>query len=315
MRGSSGAGEESPSSPPSVDRKERTVKAFRNVLVTTDFSPASKPAVSAAVDLASASGGRLWIVHVIPPIPRGAAPRLYREMGEFLRADAERRLRRLATAAGARGVRARPLLLQGPVHEAVRRVALERRVGLVVVGTHGRTGAARVFLGSVAEKLIATATRPVLAVKRRARRPIPRTVVFATDFSRASGPAWKIALDLARSVGARLRIVHAQVPLAEGQALRWAYAEAERELLADARKRLEALRRSAQRAGMRADILLLRGEPYREISRAARTARDPWVVVGTHGRTGLPRVLLGSVATRVLATAPCPVLTVRAKRS
>ena len=171
------------------------------------------------------------------------------------------------------------------------------------------------FLGSVAARLIATSSRPVLAVKRRPRRPIPRTVVFATDFSRASGPAWKTALDLARSVGARLRIVHAHVPLAEGQALRWAYVEAERELLADARKRLEALRRAAQRAGVRADILLLRGAPHQVIGRAARTVPDAWIVVGTRGRTGLPRLLLGSVATRVVATAPCPVLAVRATRS
>lgn len=290
------------------------MRRFERILVTTDFSPASRPAVSLAMDLAAENRGRLWIAHAVPPIPRGSVPRVYREMHEFVRSDAERRLERLAAAANARGVRAEPLLLQGAAPDAVRRAARERRVRLVVVGTHGRTGAARVFLGSVAARLVATAPCPVLAVRRRPRKPLPRTLMFATDFSRASGPAWKTALELARAAGARLRIVHVQRPLAEGQALRWAYAEAERELLAEAGKRLDRLREAARRTGARADTMLLRGTPHEAIGRAARTAPDTWIVVGTHGRTGLSGALLGSVAARVVATSPCPVLTVRASR-
>lgn len=287
---------------------------FRNILVTTDFSSASRAAVSAAMDLAAECQGMLWIAHVVPAVPRGEVPRIYREMNEFLRSDAERRLKRLAAAANARGVRARPLLLQGAAPEAVRRAARERRAGLVVAGTHGRTGAARVFLGSVAARLVATATCPVLSVKRKPRKPIPRTVVFATDFSRASGPAWRTALDLAHSAGARLRIVHVRRPFAEGQALRWAYAEAERDVLAEAGKRLDRLRDAARRKGVRADAIVLHGTPHEAIGRAARMVPDAWIVVGTHGRTGLSGALLGSVAARVVATAPCPVLTVRASK-
>ena len=239
---------------------------------------------------------------------------MYREMDEFLRSDATRRLKRLAAAAKARGVRAEPLLLQGPAPEAVRRAARQRRAGLIVVGTHGRTGAARVFLGSVAARIVATAPCPVLAVKRKPRKAIPRTVVFATDFSRASAPAGRTALALARSAGARLRIVHVRKPLAQGQPLRWAYSEAEGELIAEAGRRLHRLRDAARRTGARADDMVLRGIPHEAIGRAARTVPEAWIVVGTHGRTGLSGALLGSVAARVLATAPCPVLTVRASK-
>jgi universal stress protein A len=136
-------------------------------------------------------------------------------------------------------------------------------------------------------------------------------VLFATDFSRASKPAWKKALALARANRARLRIVHAMEPLAGGQPARWAYAEAEAEVRADVRKRLQELVREARRSGLRAEALVLRGVPREAIVRAARGLKGAWIVVGTHGRTGFPSVFLGSVASRVVATAPCPVLTVR----
>jgi nucleotide-binding universal stress UspA family protein len=144
---------------------------FRNVLVATDFSSASRPAFRRAVALAAASRAVLWIGHVIPPAPRrvdgGALPRMYREMDAFIRSDAEKRLRALAELARRAGVRARPLLLSGVPHEAIRRAARARRADVVVLGTHGRTGVARLVVGSVASRVVATAPCPVLTVRPR----------------------------------------------------------------------------------------------------------------------------------------------------
>lgn len=151
--------------------------------------------------------------------------------------------------------------------------------------------------------------------KRPLRRPGSglRRIFFATDFSAASNPAWRKALEIAKSSGASLTILHVVAPLALGHSARWAYAELEAELRTDARRRLEALRRRAQTNGVTAETLLLRGEPHVEIARAARARRAGWIVVGTHGRTGLAGAFIGSVASRVVATAPCPVMTVRRK--
>jgi universal stress protein A len=82
---------------------------------------------------------------------------------------------------------------------------------------------------------------------------------------------------------------------------------------AEARKQIQALVAKAKRAGVRATALVMVGSPYEVIVRAARSKRVDVLVLGTHGRTGLPRFFLGSVAARVLATAPCPVLTVRGR--
>jgi nucleotide-binding universal stress UspA family protein len=286
----------------------------RNVLVATDFSPASRPALRCAVELCAATGATLWIGHVVPPLPKGALPLVYREMDVFLRRDAEKRLRALTRAAQDRGARARAILLRGSPTEALRRAASARHADLLVLGTHGRTGLARFFIGSVAARIVATSTLPVLSVQRFRGSGKVRRILFATDFSDASRAAWKIALELAKTNRARLRIVHVVPPLALGQGARWAYAEAEAEARANARKRLRALQQSARKAGVTAEILLVRAIPHEGIVRAARSVRDGWVVLGTHGRTGAAAAFVGSVASRVVAAAPCPVLTVRAAK-
>lgn len=151
------------------------------------------------------------------------------------------------------------------------------------------------------------------------KRPIRRSrtfrrVLFATDFSAASARAWNQALDIARANRAALRIVHVVSPLAQAQSVRWAYRELEAETLADAKKRMLALLRRARAVGVRASELYSRGTPHEGILRAARSHKADLIVIGTHGRTGLSGALLGSVAARVVATAPCPVMTVRGRR-
>ena len=287
------------------------MRRFRNIVMATDFSRASRPALRRAVDLAVASGARLWIVHVIPSMPIASAPRMYEEMEAFVRSDSEKRLRVLIGAATAAGARARALLLHGVPHEAVRRAARAHHADLIVLGTHGRTGLARAFIGSVATRILATAPCPVLSVKQRRGSATARNLLFATDLSPASKPAWERALGLARANRAPLQIVHVLTPLAQGQIARWAYAEAEAEIRAEAWKELQTLLRRARRAGVRAKVLLVRGVAHEAVDRAARAMKDGWIVVGTHGRTGVSGAFLGSVAGRVVATAPCPVLTVR----
>ena len=212
------------------------MRKLRNILIATDFSPASRPAFRSAVELAAESGARLWIAHAIPAIPAGRIPRMYQDMDAFLQAEADKRLRALTGAARARGATARALALRGLPHEAVRRAARAHRVELIVLGTHGRTGLKRALLGSVATRIIATAPCPVLSVARRRGAAKARRVLFATDFSEASRPAWRGALQLAKANEAGLRILHVWAPLARGQGARWAYAEAE---AGDSRGRVE----------------------------------------------------------------------------
>jgi nucleotide-binding universal stress UspA family protein len=290
---------------------------FRRILAATDFSPESRAAARAGATLAAKHRGILWIAHAVPTVidSPGGLPRMYREMQALVEADSNRHLSAAVRAASKPGVAARALDLRGSAADAIRRAAVSKKADLVVVGTHGRTGLPRLLVGSVAAKILATSPCPVLAVSRRAFSGRVRRIVVGTDFSPASRRAWETALSLARNQRGRLRVVHAVRPLAQGQAVAWAYAEAEAALVAEARVRLRKLVAEARRAGVSADAVVLIGAAHEVLAGAARGQRDAWIVVGTHGRTGLRGALLGSVAARVVATAPCPVLTVRSGTS
>ncbi len=144
--------------------------AIRRILHATDFSRASRAAFQRAVELARASRAELTLVHVFtPPLvyaPDGyALPQAYQEMLDSVRSQAQKQLDTLLAKARAAGVRARGLLLEGVPHDRIVRAAKSRRADLVVIGTHGRTGLARLFLGSVAGRVVAAASCPVLTVR------------------------------------------------------------------------------------------------------------------------------------------------------
>jgi nucleotide-binding universal stress UspA family protein len=143
---------------------------------------------------------------------------------------------------------------------------------------------------------------------RKARR-----ILFATDFSKASQAAWKEAVALGKADGGRLIVAHAlRMPpfTPEGYVLPQTSSELEVAVRREATEQMESLLSRTRKAGLRAEGLLLKGRPEEVIPRAAKKQGVDLVVVGTHGRTGLPRLLLGSVASRIIAAAECPVLAV-----
>lgn len=144
-----------------------------------------------------------------------------------------------------------------------------------------------------------------------------RHILHPSDFSRASGKAFATALGLARGNRAALTVVHVLTPIVpiagEGYVLPETYEQIEASTRAAAQEQLDRLVAKAKTAGVRGTGLLLTGAPHDQIVRAARSRRADLVVIGTHGRTGLARFFLGSVAARVAALASCPVLIVRGR--
>jgi nucleotide-binding universal stress UspA family protein len=145
-----------------------------------------------------------------------------------------------------------------------------------------------------------------------------RTIMHPTDFSRASSPAFKRAVDMAKDNRAQLLVVHvlasaAPIMMADGYVSPKAYQDMEAAARAGAQKELRRLAEQAKRSGVRVRPLLLEGIAHERIAQAVRSRKADLLVIGTHGRTGFARFFLGSVASRVLAISPCPVLTVRGK--
>ena len=144
-----------------------------------------------------------------------------------------------------------------------------------------------------------------------------RRILVATDFSAGSRVAFDRAVVLARAAGAPLVIAHVLAPVGPvpgDGAFPGLYEQMASAIRADGSKKLEALVSRARRARVRTKGALLEGAPHDALVRSARRHGADLIVMGTHGRTGIRRILLGSVASRVVATAPCPVLTVRASR-
>jgi len=139
-------------------------------------------------------------------------------------------------------------------------------------------------------------------------------ILMATDFSSASSPAFERALALAKDLSAQLLLLHAYQDRALpelGFAPTGSFEEWDRDVLARAEARLEPLLARARAEGVEAEALLVPGFPDEAIVETARQRGADLIVVGTHGRRGAARLMLGSVAARVVAGAPCPVLTAR----
>ena len=148
---------------------ERSSGMFRRILVATDFSPASAPAFDQAVAIAKRDGAQLLILHAyqesgLMELSRAPA-KVYKEWEQKLRATVEKKMRPLVEHVRKEGVEARALLLSGFADETIIEAARQQGADLIVMGTHGRRGAARFFLGSVAARVISTAPCPVMTVR------------------------------------------------------------------------------------------------------------------------------------------------------
>ena len=125
------------------------------------------------------------------------------------------------------------------------------------------------------------------------------------------------AIDLAKGNRARLTILHAyvpSVPLMPEQyieASTWDRVDTETRRWAE--RQVEKLNEKARKRGVRASAMMVTGDPAQQIVRTALSTRADLIVVRTHGPRGFSKFFLGSVAEHVIATAPCPVMTVRGK--
>ena len=137
-----------------------------------------------------------------------------------------------------------------------------------------------------------------------------RTILHPTDFSPGSAAAFDYACDLAREAGSRLIVLHAfgpAVPVAAEGVILSADLE---ELRTLAQRELDAIRPADP--AVRVERVVREGPTTQTILEAIEEFKPDLLVMGTHGRTGFRRLVLGSVAEEVLRKAPCPVLTVKA---
>jgi nucleotide-binding universal stress UspA family protein len=145
---------------------------MRRILLASDFSEASRPALATAVRMAKRDRATLTILHVTEPrMPVSAAQSTayagWEQHEKQLRAWAQRQLARMTAAATKAGVHAEGVLAEGSAAREIVRAARRRHTELVVIGTHGQRGLAKLFLGSVTAGVVATSACPVMTVRGR----------------------------------------------------------------------------------------------------------------------------------------------------
>jgi nucleotide-binding universal stress UspA family protein len=288
------------------------------ILVPHDFSAHSDAALRRAVELARTAKGRLHLLHAYAWPVRGVMPydmAMPAGVWDAIRQGTLEKLEEIRTDVAKQGVPVTAeVSAQLPV-EAIVAAAEKHTADLIVLGTRGLTGLKHVVLGSVAERTVRLAPCPVLTVKEGDTGGPLRRIVVATDFSVPGDHARDVGVSLAKQLGAEVHLVHAfDVPLALVTPYEVAVPDG---LISEsrqaARRKLDASTEAVRKQGVTATAHLSEVPAAPAIADVAREVKADLVVVGTHGRTGLKHVLLGSVAERTLRLAPCAVLTVKAQ--
>jgi len=296
------------------------MKAFSKILVPVDFSKHADAAIDTAIEMASHSDASITLLNVVEPValvfpddPSFYPGPIVADMMEELRKALEKK-KEAALEKGAKRVSIEQSL--GYPAAAIKEVAEGGGYDLIVMGTLGRTGLAHFFLGSVAERVVRTASCAVLTVHEGCK-PFSKILV-PTDFSAGSDAALDAAIDLAVRRQASITLVNVYQPIGyafpTGSGI---YTSLPLDhVIRDQLEALDKLQQGALAKGAKqVEIAPRTGHPPTEIRDLARAGGFDLIVMGTHGRSGMSHMLIGSVAERVVRTAPCPVLTIREARA
>jgi nucleotide-binding universal stress UspA family protein len=271
---------------------------FEKMLVATDASPFSADAVKVAIAMCAKAGAHLYPFTMVLTNPEyeALAPELFQKAAE----DARHHLQTIVDEAERNGVACTPMTRSGhSPHDEIVAAAEELQADVIVMGQQGRRGLARMMVGDATIRVIGSAPCSVLSVPVGANMWENR-ILLATDGSRFSDAAAVSAARIAQCCEAPITVVSALVPSHSEQRQqegREAVARTTAQLLRD---------------GLEAEGATLAGEADEVIIALAEEKGADLIVVGTHGRTGFGKVLLGSVSERVIGKAKCAVLVVKA---
>ncbi|SDK73353.1 universal stress protein [Natronorubrum texcoconense] len=289
---------------------------FANVLVPTDGSDGAEATIGHAIDLARTYEAA---VHALYVVPTGAEPPgLDSDDREEFYAPSERRGReatiRVTDRAEQDGLTASRAVHEGVPHRTILEYVDEHDVDIVVMGTHGRTGADRVRLGSTTERVLTLADVPILSVRLTDDEAPASTggqyerLVIPTDGSDAADRAAETALDLAEAYDATVDVVYVV------DSTTYDFDDAPRSIVGllkeGGRNATEAVADAARERDLDVRTVVRRGVPAEELLEYAADVEADLVAMGTRGRTVGTGRLLGSTTARVVRRSSIPVLTV-----
>ena len=293
------------------------MKTF-HILVPTDFSESADLAFEHGIFLANQFEGELHLLH-IAELPTITLPDFPADLFEVARSQGLSRMRDLIEQQEVTLPPIKRVVMAGtpsePAADVIVDYAKANGMDFIVMGTHGRRGARRLFLGSVTEEVARRAPCPVLTMRAgRTAWPLPRVerILVPVDFSDSTRDVVGSATRMAEHYGAAVTLLHV-VDLEFYPYYGFGsdpYPMVEKEIMASSDRQLASLATELQAAGIVTTWLTEKGHTAATIRQVADRRDVDMIVIGSHGRSGLDRALMGSVSEKVLRTAHCPVLLV-----
>ncbi|NOX20503.1 MAG: universal stress protein [Nitrospirae bacterium] len=263
----------------------------KRILLATDGSRFSEGAVREAINLGRKEGARLFVISVaqVNTELMGYSP----EITEKIERQTRQTLETVSKRAAEASVSCETIFHEGEEpYIFIVNEAKERDVDFIIMGRRGLRGLMKLMLGSVTALVIGHSDRDVFVVPR-AGRLVFKKILICTDGSEQSQKAFKKALVLADKYNSSLIAI--SVATIEDE-------------LKNIKEHLELLEKKAKNKGLAIETLPVIGTPYEAITTTAQVKDVDLIVIGSHGRTGIKKLLLGSVAERVIALAQCSVL-------
>ena len=287
------------------------MKLLEKILVATDFTPGAHDALQMAVFVAKHFHSEIILLHVVP----GSSGRYSRAVG-MIRMDVEEELHDTANRIRVEGVQVVQTVVDfGVPFDQITQHADQRDVNLIIMGAQEGAGGGRCGLGTTAAGVRRNASKSIWIVKPGTAPPINK-ILCPVDFSDASGWALRNAIHLSRSFQAELTVLRVAPRLSGScESMSKTVAEAEEIGVEQEQLLLDRFVRDFDFHNVQSKKLIRQQKPHQEILKVIGETQSDLLVLGSVGRTGLARMLMGGVARKVALEMPCSIITVRSEHA
>ena len=296
--------------------------ANKCVLVATDFSEYSKVALDICLGVSKCMKTKLYVLHTIEKFPHDYKHLLssarHTNMKQKLEEEAMEKIKAMIPGELLEKEDIVPVVRFGKPFIEIIQIAKEKKVDLLAVGTHGRAGVDRVILGSVAERIVRKAGCSVMVIRGKKYVGFKRIIV-PIDFSDCSRRALEYAAATARAHSSKLTILHVFEESFVKPYVNAANSEEEaNEIIKEIERvndsKYDEFLKTIDLEGVDYEKLLIKGIPETEIVEIAMEQQANLIVMGTHGRSGIKHLLIGSTAEEVVRTVHCDIIIVKPEK-
>jgi hypothetical protein len=283
---------------------------YENIIVAFDNTDYSKAAVIEVSNWIKRHGGNMTLVHAVyfdeeefGNAPEQLEKRL--ELGKNVCYQTKEMIR------SEFGLRAEALVCEGEPPDVIKEVAHEKNADLIAMGTYGRKGLKRLFMGSVTSGVIVDSPCDVLVVKKPCTEctGVYSSILVPFDGSEFSKSALKRACDLSKVDGAGITVLYV-IPRYEEMLGFFKTDSIKQSLMDEAKKIIDAAQAVAAAKGMSVKSEISEGSSGDEIVKTADRLKNDLIVMGTYGWRGVNKAIMGSTTERVIMNSQCPVLAI-----